>query len=312
MAGLTPLGIPADSSKHRAPTTPAIIRLDHTARRTVPSLLTATRRRLNVLPPTGLENFMRTPHPPFAFALVVAFLVSATTASAQRKSATLVGWIRDSSGTAVVGASVQADGGDVVARTDSAGRFRIASLDPGKTTFNVRRLGFTPHTFEVTLRPASVDSVAVTMAAAVALLDAIKANASARLQYQYIEDFYKRRAKGGGGFFVTRDDIEVHHSSLLSDALRFAPNVRITRPGSSRSGGGLRFNINNSKAYDCPPQIWVDGRRIRGAEVDDYPAGDVEAVELYAGPASVPSQFSLSLNTTCGTVLIWTRIPGAP
>lgn len=233
-------------------------------------------------------------------------------ATAQNKSATLVGWIRDSSGTAVVGADVRPTGSELMARTDSTGRFRISSLDPGKTTFQVRRLGYTPQSFDVTLHPASTDSVAVKMTPSVTLLDAINANTTSRLQYQAIEEFYKRRAKGGGGYFVTREDIEVHHSSLLSDALRFAPGVRITRPGSSRSGGGLRFSINNSKAWDCPPQIWVDGRRVRGAEVDDYPAGDVEAVELYGGPATVPVQFSLSSNTTCGTVLIWTRIPGAP
>ena len=46
------------------------------------------------------------------------------------------------------------------------------------------------------------------------------------------------------------------------------------------------------------------------AEVDDFPATDVEAMELYFGPATTPVQFSQGAIVACGTVVIWTRIPG--
>lgn len=42
-------------------------------------------------------------------------------------------------------------------------------------------------------------------------------------------------------------------------------------------------------------------------------ATTVEAMELYDSFATVPSQFSHSANAVpCGTILIWTRIPGKP
>lgn len=243
-------------------------------------------------------------------ALVLTCLLPNVVA-AQRKSAALVGWIRDSTGAPVLGADVQVQNKEAFSRTDSSGLFRFGTLEPGMVTFRVRRLGYSPQTFEVTLHEGAVDSIVVKMSPSAALLDAMHSNAAVTLQYRAIEDFYKRRAKGGGGYFFTRNDIESRHTSVLSEVLRIAPGVRITRPG-RRTNGGLRFLWATTKSYDCPPQLWVDGRRVRSAEVDDYPAGDVEAVELYAGPATGPVQFSLNDMSTCGTILIWTRIPGEP
>jgi hypothetical protein len=43
------------------------------------------------------------------------------------------------------------------------------------------------------------------------------------------------------------------------------------------------------------------------------PPVDVEGVELYAGPAGLPPEFNQLYGTTaCGTVAIWTRLPGNP
>jgi hypothetical protein len=49
---------------------------------------------------------------------------------------------------------------------------------------------------------------------------------------------------------------------------------------------------------------------MNGLEMDDFPASDVEAMELYPGPATTPMQFSQGTTLTCGAVVIWTRIPG--
>lgn len=243
-----------------------------------------------------------------AVPMLAALTLTAPRATAQR-SAGLVGWIKDSAGTPVGGADVQIQSQKAVTRTDSSGRFSMASLEPGAVTVRIRRLGFDPHTFEVVLHASAVDSVAVTMDQSAQLLDALRTDATFRRQYSALEDFYKRRSRGGG-YFVTRDEIEEHHTNVLSDALRQVPGVRIVRGGSAR--GTLRFNSAGTKAYDCPPQIWVDGRRVRGADVDDFPATDVEGVELYFGPATTPMQFSQGQIASCGTVVIWTRLPGIP
>jgi hypothetical protein len=51
--------------------------------------------------------------------------------------------------------------------------------------------------------------------------------------------------------------------------------------------------------------------QVSGYSIDDMPPGDVEGVELYAGAAGLPPEFNRMRGTTiCGTVAIWTRIPG--
>ena len=71
---------------------------------------------------------------------------------------------------------------------------------------------------------------------------------------------------------------------------------------SNRAGGGR----------DCPPQYVVDGMRIENASPDEFVPQDVEAIELYSGPATIPPQFAPRFNSyTCGAVVIWTRLPGS-
>jgi hypothetical protein len=61
----------------------------------------------------------------------------------------------------------------------------------------------------------------------------------------------------------------------------------------------------------CPPQYYVDGIMLTGYNIDDMPVSDVEAIELYSGIAGLPAEYARARgNRDCGTVAIWTRIPG--
>jgi hypothetical protein len=45
--------------------------------------------------------------------------------------------------------------------------------------------------------------------------------------------------------------------------------------------------------------------------VDDIGIHDVEALELYRGPAGLPPEFNDRLGRpNCGAIVIWTRLPG--
>ena len=71
----------------------------------------------------------------------------------------------------------------------------------------------------------------------------------------------------------------------------------------------LRFARN--PRGNCPPQYFVDGIPASNFDIDEVLPGDVEAVELYSGAAGVPPQYNRFNGTSiCGTILIWTRIPG--
>ncbi len=238
---------------------------------------------------------------------VIAVAAYARPVGAQRGSSVLVGWIRDSAGVGIQLADLTVEGRGLTARTDSSGRFALRGLDPGPVTVRVRRMGYDPQGFEYALRASSVDSVSVTLQARAQPLDAVETEAAARRLKRGLEGFEHRRAQGAG-IFITRDDIERHDTDMLSETVREVPGIHFVHAGAGRQG--IRFNLGNGRSYDCQPLYWVDGRKVLNAELDDFPASDVEAIEMYQGPATTPVQFASGrMNATCGTVVIWTRIP---
>jgi len=247
---------------------------------------------------------------------LVAVALGATTpiasARAQSKSAALVGSIRDAAGHPIDNADVAVESMHALARTDSAGRFQLRSLDPARVTVTIRRLGFDPESFDFTLHAMTDDSVAVTMQQNVQLLDAMKSNAALSHHFAALEDFYKRRSHGTGGSFLTRAEIERRNTTVLSEVLRDVPGVRILRGGGSRQSG-VRFASSSTRSQVCMPNVWIDGQLARNTEVDEIPANDVEAMELYPGPSTTPMQFSQQATSyACGAIVIWTRLPGLP
>jgi carboxypeptidase family protein/TonB-dependent receptor-like protein len=234
----------------------------------------------------------------------------ADTAGAQRRNASLVGWVRDSTGAPIVAAEVNIAASTARGQTDSTGLFRLRALDPGLVRITIRRLGYDPAYFDFQLHGDSEDSIAVTLQAHAHQLDPVLTNATLARGYQELQGFYQRRARGGG-VFITRDQIEARHTNVLSEVLRDAAGVHIVT--SSRGGTDLRFEASQLKNRDCAPDYWLDGQRVRSPHLDDFSATDVEAIELYAGPSTTPMRFSQTTSmATCGTVVLWTRIPGEP
>jgi hypothetical protein len=223
----------------------------------------------------------------------------ASYADAQSAS-TVSGLVVDQRGHPVSYAEVSLREVRLIIRTDSIGEFMFTNVREGTITVDVRRLGFSPSSTLVTL-PRSALRLVLEDAPAV-----MRAVAAGRSRNRGLEDFQKRRLSGRG-LFVTRADIEERRPTRLSDMLRNLPGVRIER---GRGGGVLRFNASLTQRRDCVPQYWLDGQHLRGAQIDDFPPGDVEGVELYSGPANTPLQFSsFGGVTTCGTVVIWSRPP---
>jgi len=220
-----------------------------------------------------------------------------------------VGWVRDSSGVAVSRADIAVQGSTTSARTDDDGKFRLTSLDPGAATITIRRVGFEPETFDIVLTASHIDSVNIEMRQNVQRLDPVKTEATDR-RYKGLQDFYERRAQGHGVFF-TREELVKFNTERLSETMRATPGLRFVRVGSGRFG--LRFEANGNNKRDCPPAYWIDGRRVGGVELDDFPVSDIQAIELYHGVSTTPMQFTEGvLSPRCGTVVIWTRIPGTP
>jgi len=215
----------------------------------------------------------------------------------------LVGSVRDPGGAPIEGAIIEIHG--VSARSDSRGAFRLFTSNVDTVTLGIRRLGYAPVSALLTARNRQWDTVVVEMDPVAQELAAVKASAArARLGMQ---DFEERRALGAGQFY-TREDIAKRNTARTSDVIRDARGVRLVRLGSG--GYGARFAAFSGSRSGCTPNLWLDGQLVPGAEVDDVLATDIEAIELYENWTS-SFQFTPHGKTVpCGTIVLWTRIPG--
>ena len=241
------------------------------------------------------------------FAFVVS-LITATSLGAQAPRA-LAGLVRDSSGHGIPGAEVRARGNVVVAISDDSGRFHVPQMPVGARGVFVRRLGFAPQRAPIqTSASGSIDSVVVVLNAIAHPLPGIVAlEPHDSLSRKVLADFWARRSRGFGKF-VTRDEIERKGASRFVDVVRSVSSVSIMtyrgRPEIRFRGGAV-----GSMARDCPPQYWMDGIPLERGSADEISPDNVEAIELYASPATTPPQFS-TRSPTCGTVVVWSRLPG--
>jgi Carboxypeptidase regulatory-like domain/TonB-dependent Receptor Plug Domain len=240
-------------------------------------------------------------------AVVLAALpFCATTLQAQSRG-TLVGKVRDSTGAAIPDVEIVILSASIRLRSDSSGGFRLAALPAGNHEIRFRRVGFGPQTVQATVGADRVDSVAIVLQHVAVELPGMTVESQAR--ERLLSDFYHRRDQGHG-HYVTRAQIEERRPAFLTDMMRLIPGVRIVQ-NRGTSGGSLRFGrAIMSPGRDCPPQYWVDGVRATQFNLDDLAPGDIEGIELYAGPAGLPAQYNVKDGTTvCGIVLIWTRVP---
>jgi hypothetical protein len=229
-------------------------------------------------------------------------------ADAQAPLAGLVGLVRDSTGHAIPGVEVRISGGQLLyARTDDSGGFRLTGLAPGATRVTVRRLGFAPDTVHLTLRAGRIDSLVLSLGMVAAALPGVLVQDEYEARsHRILAGFWERRSRGFGSF-LTRDEIERRNPYDFVDLARGIPSMRIL---SINGRPTIRFG-RSMTLRDCPPQYIVDGMRIENGSPDEFAPQDIEALEIYPGPATTPPQFTNRPFTyTCGAIVIWTRIPG--
>ena len=242
------------------------------------------------------------------FALAAGALVGAAGTSEAQSPRALFGLVKDSVGHAVPGAEVRTRGNAVVAFSDDSGRFHVAQMPVGARGVLVRRLGFAPARAPITRGSGTTDSVRVTLRAIAQSLPEITIEEQHdSLSKKVLAEFWARRARGFGKF-LTRDEIEQKGASRFVDVVRAVSSVTIQN---SRGRPDIRFRGAGVGAMfrDCPPQYWLDGIPLMNGSADEFSPDNVEAIELYPGPATTPPQFNMR-GQTCGTVVVWSRLPG--
>ncbi|HEU4558013.1 MAG TPA: carboxypeptidase regulatory-like domain-containing protein [Longimicrobium sp.] len=251
---------------------------------------------------------------------------------------TLSGVVRGAAGQPLAGASVRF-GQQEAMTTDGQGRFRMRMPPRREYTVTVthRELGtrttqvaLGADAGEVDLRPGAGTGLVATVQKVVQLA---AVQAQARNMTLDIQGFYDRQRRGHG-IFINEDRLQRNPTGRLTDVLRGVPGVRLVRytPRDSastdllsrfggRSGMDMeeQYRIASSRGSasimssgPCWMDVYVDGVQVQSSNpnlsqsLDSFPLSQVQAVEVYRGPAETPEQYKQAWSA-CGVILLWTK-----
>ena len=234
-------------------------------------------------------------------ALPVAAQDSARAPAATTPAYQVTGTVKDSAGAPVPEAEVTVIERATLRRpvgTDAQGRFELRDVPAGRLTVRVRRLGYQPRTVDVLLgatAPTTFLEIIVTPAPAQLEEVRVHPNPVGRLR-----EFYDhRQQRGSFARFLELADIRRIAPTSASELFRSVPGITIR---AATTGG------NTIRIRGCQPTVWVDGQRIRGAELDDVvQPSDIGGIEFYPSSAGIPPQYLDPSNRLCGLILVWTR-----
>jgi hypothetical protein len=275
---------------------------------------------------TGIRKHVgvRVPRPPLCTLVVIAATLQAHAIYAQTVGRELRGFAIDARTTApiVSGEFAATVGRDTIARarSDSAGRFRLALGTATSVVLHVRKIGYRADSIPI---DASDDRIA-----RIALDPGIATLASVVVKDSTISGFERRARRSAGGHFIRLTDIEREQPVRTTDLFRAIPglsfadsdgvlrvisqrNVRRTMPSSGRlMVGGDTVHVPASDAERCAIRVALDGHLTdAGFSVNDVRPADIVAIELYVGAATIPIEFSsVRHGAPCGLIMIWTKM----
>jgi iron complex outermembrane receptor protein len=232
---------------------------------------------------------------------ILAIMVSATVASAQ---SVVTGVIKDSNGSAIVGATVQVRGTNLYALTDVNGQFNLTP--PKEVPFTVR-ISFTGYTTQdIQIFELSDESLEVTLSDD-NLLSAVVV--TARRRSETAQDVPIPISVVGGSTIEETGAFNVNRvKELVPSVQLYSSNPRNT--GINIRGLGSPFGLTND-GLDPGVGFYVDGvyyARPAAATLDFI---DIEQIEVLRGPQGT----LFGKNTTAGAFNITTRkasfTPGA-
>ncbi len=209
--------------------------------------------------------------------------------------------ILDTAGVAVGGGATGADGRFVV-RAPRYGVYRLRASQLGYDGLLTEVVGAGPGgelSLLLRMRPSPVDIPSLTVEAnrRVARLEAV--------------GFYQRRAMGFG-HYLTPEQIVARNASYTGDLLQGLAGIRVIGD-LGRQIVLTRASMSMFVRGPCAPSVVVDGYPVvvggigGPVSLDQLVAPqDIEALEVYPGPAGVPVQYS-GYMSPCGAIVIWTR-----
>jgi hypothetical protein len=190
----------------------------------------------------------------------------------------------------------------------STGGFVLSAPAGVDYTVTVEHIGYTPFTHgPVQLDGEGVAEMVLRLTIEVIPLNPLNVEVEARVRKLERVGFYDRKRLGLGSF-IEYDQIGVQ-ARTAADVLRRVAGLRLVAQG-------YFTDVQTRGAGTCRPGIYIDGafvsgprRSVTSFNLEDLPATDIEAIEVYPGAASVPPQYNGG-NSMCGLILFWTMKPG--
>jgi hypothetical protein len=221
----------------------------------------------------------------------------------RRGRASVTGQIISRTGDAIAGARVSVIGAAGAVLSDSAGKFALDRLPPGTQSLLVRRLGFVPVEMPVELSTSAPLQMAIEMVDYIPVLEEVHVRAAS---YSSLDatGFYSRMRMGGGGKFLTLEDIERRNANRLIDLFHTIPGINYTSVKGRRQIEGVRGGCMN---------LYIDGYMWHHTSPDDDISDfvlpeEIAAIEVHS-PTSVPPQFFSKIgHRPCGAIMLWTRV----
>lgn len=225
-------------------------------------------------------------------------------ATLNRGNASLTGRVVNANGQPIVGARVDVLGTPGATLTREGGEFSLSGLPSGTQSVVVRQIGYAPEERAIDLSTRAAARLEVKMERPATVLSTVVVKADRDVGLEKVG--FAQRKKSGGGYYMTSDDIEKRAPNLLTDVFRSVPGLRVVP-----SGNGTDYTVESSRNVTggCI-RYWVDGAMFEAVFPGDVdrimPINEISAIEVYNG-ISVPAQFQAAGNSSCASVVIWTK-----
>lgn len=203
--------------------------------------------------------------------------------------------------------------------TGPEGGFRIRPGRPGAYLLATRHLAYGPVEGREVEVGEGIRRVEIRLAPRALETEGVVVEVAPRSRQLELAGFYERRAQGMG-LLLDREALDRMNLTETGDIVHRVAGLATvpqTTRGSMDSGRRFLMFRRAARASGCMPAIFVDGNQIRQGgrwhqglpSLDEIiPADEVQALELYDGPASLPPRFS-SMGAACGAIVIWSRSP---